>query len=418
MRLLLPLLILLGTTACGYFPLPQWLGGSPPEATPTPTQPKTEITFWHWPESTEENTYRQGLIDAFEAENPTIHVTLTYPEEYPRRLRTALGTDRPPDVVAINLFQLPDLVAANTLAPLTDIIDRDQDFYPHVQQAMQVDGLPYCFPQSSQTLALFYNKDHLAEAGLPMPTATWQWEDLRNTVEQVTDAEAGRYGLVVAPDFSRWSVFLYQAGGAITTADGSAMALNSPEAVAAIDFYGSLVLEGIAATPLTLDSRWPGEAFGLGRATFAIEGNWLVPYLAASGPTLNYGIAPLPSGPAGAATHTFSNCLAIPSNTNHQPAAERLIAFLSQEEFMRGWIAINNAQPVYPSLEGTWRATYPQQSAFVDQVAVAREWQLPTGFQPWLSERNEDLRRILGGFIPPEALVTNGENSGNALLSP
>jgi len=375
-----------------------------------------------------EETFQQGLVAEFQQQHPTIAVTLTHPNDYVRRLRTALGTDDPPDLIALNLSQVPDFVAAGALAPLPTALLSDTDLYAHLRTAMQVDGIPYCYPQTFHTLALFYNKAHFDSAMLPYPDGTWQWETLRSTAESVTDPESGQWGLVLSADFSRWLAFLYQAGGALTTGNDtsatergmaiSRMAINSPEATIALDFYSNLVIDGVAATPSMLDSRWPGEAFAQSKTALAIEGSWLIPYLAAEVPELAYGVVPLPAGPTTSATISFATCLAITKASPHQKSAELLLSFLGSATAMRGRIAHNNAIPARRSLQEEWRAAYPEQLSLLEQTGVAHEWQLPMGFQPWLSERNDELRRIFGGFIPANALLPAAESRGNELLNP
>lgn len=414
----LSLVLCWGTAACSPLRLPPWLGGTAPTPTPTPVSVTSELAFWHWPLSPAEMANQQAVIERYEAQNPTVAINLTYTDAYARRLRTALGTDRPPDVIALNFAQVPDLVAAGHLAPLPTTLLADQDLYPHLRAAMQVDGIPYCLPLSFHTLALFYHKQRFDEVGQRYPDANWQWADLQLAAAALTDSESGHYGIVLSADFSRWLAFLYQAGGTVTTANGRAMAINSSAAESALTFYSNLILEGYSAQPLTLESSWPGQAFGTGKAAMVIEGSWLVPYLTAERPSLDYGVAPLPLGPGGGATLSFGSCLAITSASSHQKAALDFITIFRNAEQLAGWVSLSNAIPARLSVAEQWRATYPAQKPFIEQAIVAREWQLPAGFQPWLADRNSELQRIFGGFIPAEALLTAAEENGNQILAP
>lgn len=411
------LLLLWLLAACSRPTLPTWLGGAAPTSTPPPVV-ATELSFWHWPGTAEEDAHLRLLLDDFQRSHPEIVIDLQQPENYARRLRTALSNDRPPDLLYLNSYQLPDYVADGILAPLPPAAIGDNDQYPHLQRAMQLGGTTYCRPQSFYTLALFYNKTRFDDASLAYPTASWRWEDLQRAASALTDSTSGQFGLVLAADLSRWLAFLQQAGGTILNPDGRAMALNSPEGAAALDFYANLILEGMAATPSVLDSRWPGEAFAQGRAALVIEGSWLVPYLAANTPALAYGIAPLPMGPAGAATVSFATCYAITNASPHQEAAQLLLDYLTAPEQMSSWIAVDNALPARPSLQEAWRTAHPEQAALLAQVTVATEWQLPPGFQPWVADANEQISRLFGGFIPSSAVLPEAESTGNALLVP
>src|SRR5678815_376181 len=115
------------------------------------------------------------------------------------------------------------------------------------------------------------------------------------------------------------------------------MTINIPEALEALNFYVGLVRDGFAAQPSDLDSGWPGEAFGKGRAAMTIEGNWIVPFLHDQFPDLNYGISELPAGPAGQATMAFTVCYAVPADAAHPEASLKLVDYLTGAEGMKTW---------------------------------------------------------------------------------
>jgi len=376
-----------------------------------------ELILWHWPGTAAEDDHLQALLARYQQAHPTIAISLEQPDNYARRLRSALSNERPPDLLYLNSYQLPDFVAEGTLAPLPTT-ESERDLYPHLQRAMQVDGTTYCRPQSFHTLALFYNRALFDAAERPYPDGSWQWADLQDAASALTDPVSGQFGLVLSADLSRWAAFLYQAGGRFFTPDGRAMALNSPEGATALDFYANLVLEGVATTPTILDSRWPGEAFSQGRTAVVIEGSWLIPYLATNAPALNYGIAPLPMGPAGAATVSFATCYAITKASIQQDAAQQLLDYLTAPEQVISWIAIDSALPAQPSQQTAWRSAHLNQDVLLDQIATAVEWQLPAGFQPWVVDVNEDLRRLFGGFILSSAILPEAERAGNELIAP
>lgn len=416
---LLPLLLLV-TAACSRPSLPTWLGGQPAVATPTPIAEPTHLQLWAWPATAAEDAHLQSLVEAFDAQEPTITVETVLPDNYARRLRTLLGTEGAPDLFLIPLQQLPDLVAQGLIAPLPPPLAAESDRYPQLQRATQVDGTPYCVPHHVYTLALFYNRTLFNAAALPYPDETWDWAALQTAATALTNPEANTYGIVLPADGSRWVAFLAQAGGAIVTDDGRAMAINSAAGEQALDFYTGLVLEGIAAPPTAANSRWPGEAFAQGRVAMMLEANWAVPYLQESAPTLDYGVAPLPNGPAGRATVAFATCFALAAKETAAPialsAAAALIAQLTSTEAQQSWFPVNTAIAPRPSLAAQWRAVHPTLHPFITEMDNAIAWQLPAAFQGWVDQMNEGLRRIFGGFIPPEALLPELEAAGNELL--
>ena len=404
--------------ACQRPTLPAWLGGAQQPPTPTAIPIETELTMWAWPTSDAEDQQLRDLLTHYQAQTPGLAVNLTFTPDYAARLRTALGSDNPPDLLYLNSYYLPALVADGALAPIPTALLADPDLDPRLLAAMQVDGTPYCVPKEVDTLALLYNKSLFDQVGLAYPDDSWTWEALRSSAQTLTDLEAGRYGIVLPPDFSRWLPFLYQGGGAITNPEATAMAINSPAAQAALDFYVDLVLDGFAAPPTMLDSRWPGEAFATGRAAMTIEGNWLVPYLAAQAPAVDYGVALLPSGPSGRATVAFTTCYAITAASREQTAAQKVLAYLTSAEQLASGLGLNRAIPARRSLQTRWLERYPALAPFALGLDHAREWQLPAKLQPLVATINDDLRRTFGGFILAESLLPAAEAAGNEMLAP
>lgn len=416
------LILSLCLTACQWPSWPawpgDWLSGAQSSSTPTPRPIATHLTMWAWPAATAEDAYLQAQITHYQQMQPTVGIELSFTADYAARLRTALGSDNPPDLLYLNSFYLPDLVADGALAPVAEGLLFDADLDPRLRAAMFVAGTPYCIPKETDTLALLYNKTHFDAAGLAYPDESWDWERLRQSAEALTDLESGQYGIVLPPDFSRWLPFLAQGGGAIVNPEGTAMAINSPEAQAALDFYVNLVLEGFGAPPSMLDSRWPGEAFAKGRAAMAIEGNWMIPYLAEASPSLAYGVALLPSGPAGRATVSFTTCYAIAAASQHQAAALDVIVYLTAAEQAAGWLPLNRALPARLSLQQRWLEAYPTLLPFATGLDHAREWQLPAPLQPLVGTMNDSLRRTFGGFILAQSVLPTAELEGNAALAP
>lgn len=420
-RLLTTVLLLILTAllvACQRPALPTWLGGGQAVPTATPVPIQTELTMWAWPAASAEDEHLQGLLEAYQAQHPGLAINLTFTADYAARLRTALGSDTPPDLLYLNSFYLPDLVADGALATLPATLLADPDLDPRLRAAMQIDGTAYCVPKAVDTLALLYNRALFDAANLPYPDESWQWETLRASAEALTELEAGRYGLVLPADLSRWLPFLYQAGGAITNPEATAMAINSPEAQGALDFYVDLVLAGFAAPPTMLDSRWPGEAFANGRAAMTIEGNWIAPYLAEQAPAMDYGITLLPSGPVGRATVSFTSCYAITAASQVQTAAQQVIAYLTAAQQLESGIAFNSTLPARITVQQRWLERYPTLAPFAGGLDHAREWQLPATLQPLVAGINDDLRRTFGGFILAESVLPAAEAAGNEALAP
>ena len=369
-----------------------------------------------WASSDAENTRLQEIIDQWNADNPDTQVQLNLVPDYDTKLQTALAGGSPPDIFYIDSFKLPDLVAANAVAPIGDQLTNPDDFYPSMREAFTIDGTFYCPPKDFSTLALQYNKDLFDAAGVEYPTADWRWDDLRAAAEKLTNADNGTYGMVLSPDFARLIALIYAYGGTVTNEDFSAMTLDSDAAKQATEFFVNMVADGFAAQPSDLDSGWAGEAFGKGKAAMAMEGNWIVPFLKDQFPDINYGVTELPSGPAGKATMAFTVCYGVPANGKNHDAAVKVVDYLTGPEGAKAWTDLGLAMPTRASLEAGWLEQYPDLQPFIAGAAYAHKWQFRPGFQDVLDTMNAGLQEAFTGNKTADAVLQDAQDVGAQVL--
>jgi multiple sugar transport system substrate-binding protein len=380
----------------------------------------TQIQLMGWASSEAENVRLQEVVDTFNQQNEEIQVQLSLVPQYDERLQASLAGGSPPAVFYVDSFRLPDLVRAGALEPYEPHAVDPDDFFPSLREAFTWDGIFYCPPKDFSTLALQFNRDLFDEAGVEYPSADWTWEDLRTAAEQLTENTGPDvYGLVLPPDFARFIAFLYQAGGEVADEEFTEMRINSPEAEEALNFYVDLVLDGYAAQAADLDSGWPGEAFGRGRAAMAIEGNWIVPFLADQFPDVNYGISELPAGPGGQATMAFTVCYGVPAtiSAEQQEAAFELVNYLTGSAGMEAWTDLGLAMPTRASLADQWLEQFPDLAPFLAGAEYARPWQFVPGFQDVLDTINAGLQQAMAGSVLPEDVLMEAEDVGNQVLA-
>lgn len=380
----------------------------------------TSIQLMGWASSEAENNRLQEVVNTFNEQNEDIEVQLSLVPQYDERLQASLAGGSPPAVFYVDSFRLPDLVQAGALEPYEPHAVDPDDFFESLRAAFTWDGTFYCPPKDFSTLALQFNRDLFDEAGVAYPTADWTWEDLRAAAQQITENTAdGVYGLVLPADFARFIAFLYQAGGEVADPEFTQMRINSPEALEALNFYVDLVLDGYAAQAADLDSGWPGEAFGRGRAAMAVEGNWIVPFLADQFPDINYDVIELPAGSAGRATMAFTVCYGVPTNIPiaQQEAAFELVNYLTGPEGMEAWTDLGLAMPTRQSLQAQWLEQFPDLEPFLAGAEYARPWQFRPGFQDVLDTINAGLQQAMAGTILPEDVLMEAEDVGNQVLA-
>jgi maltose-binding protein MalE len=175
--------IVLITTACGGAATPAPQPTQPPQAAATEAPKATEapppteapepteapaaaaaktLTLWHGWTGTEAETLA-GLIKTFEAANPDVKVDLlAVPfDQLKNKFTTEASTGGGPDLLIGPKDWIGELAQAGLIAPLDDLasqIGLDQ-LNKSAVDANKFEGQTWAFPESTEAVALWYNKD-------------------------------------------------------------------------------------------------------------------------------------------------------------------------------------------------------------------------------------------------------------------
>src|SRR5436305_11775493 len=182
------------------------------------------VTVWHGYEDIEGKAMSSAAA-RFNATHPKIHVNVQYygNSDYAlQKVLTAIRGGSYPDISylygswAANVARTPRAV---DIAPLikSDPSIHWNDFWPAERQAVTVGDKIIGVPALVDNLALVYNKTLFRQAGIPFPTPSWTWNDLRAAAKKLTDASAKQFGWAYVNDASedtvwRFDALLWQAG--------------------------------------------------------------------------------------------------------------------------------------------------------------------------------------------------------------
>jgi multiple sugar transport system substrate-binding protein len=376
-------------------------------------QEATQVRLTGAPSSPEESRLLEQVLQDFEAKFADIKVVWEpVPQQYAEKLQTDLAAGTAADVFYVDSLLAPDLAARGVLLPLDERMAgagvRPDDFYAGLIEAFQWDGRTYGLPKDWSSLAMVYDPQAFDGVGVVAPPTTW--DELRSVAQALLDA-AGQAPIILPPDFARFIVFLYQAGGAVIGADGS-VAIDSPQTQQALDYYYGLYADGLAATPADVGAQWPGDAFAKDLGVIVFEGNWMFPFLAASAPDKQFLIAELPAGPAGKATMGFTVSYSINAKTTEPDSAWELVNYLTGLEGMARWTDLGLAMPARPTLAEAWIARYPEREPYLAGGAYARPWQLGPGGQAIYQDANAILEAVFAGQTEiPDAVTQFAEKA-------
>ncbi|MGD0122077.1 MAG: sugar ABC transporter substrate-binding protein [Candidatus Limnocylindrales bacterium] len=290
--------------------------------------PATTITYAIWGDTTE-LANQQKIVDAFTAKNPSIKVKVTVADwdTYWDKLQTSLAGGNAPDVFVMDGPLFPDYQTRDQLLDLNPLIARDgfdtgQLADLGVKDFTAPDGHLYGLPRDLSTVALYYNKKMFDQAGIPYPDDSWTWDKLVEVATKLTKTSGGatQWGFYTeTTDMENyWSSLVWQAGGDILSPDKKTVVIDTDQAAAGLQFLQDLIYKyKVMAQPVPGGAA--GDLFENGQAAMEANGSWLVPTHEAAG--IDFGVAPLPRGPAGQATSVNPSGVVVYKGTKSPEAA-------------------------------------------------------------------------------------------------
>jgi multiple sugar transport system substrate-binding protein len=197
---------------------------------------------------------------------------------------------------------------------------------------LDADGFVWGVPRDVSTFALYLNLDLIDAAGAEDPrelaaNGEWTWEKFAEVSQQITENVEGAKGFGAGGWWANWGYFVNSGGGSFFNEDRTACALDTPEAIAGMEFYQGLYASG-AGVPFGEDAEPPFKAGTLG---MFINGRWATPG-AREITDFNWDVAPLPTGPAPGNNWQFWGAYVINANTADPAAAWKLVEALTSVE--------------------------------------------------------------------------------------
>lgn len=274
------------------------------------------------------------------------------------------------------------------------------DFADGAVGTTTVNGVLTGVPIVTEQEVLYYRKDLLESAGLEVPKTL---DELKAAAAALTDRDNEIYGFVArgqrSPLVTQFSSFLYSMGGDWFDENRQAT-INTPEALAAIDLYGTLLRE--YGPPGVLNMSWPQAVaiFAQGNAALytdasSIYSNMLDPEKSAVADKT--GVAVFPAGPAGSVMYNVTSWgLSMYSGSKNKEAACEFIKWATSKDMVsktQGEGAVPGARDsVWASPAGS--AAFP--ADWVEAVAASSNGR---GYDRPLVIAVTQARDIIGGAV-------------------
>ena len=320
-----------------------------------------EIEYWQY-FFKERVTAIDELIKTFEAANPGTKVKHThFPyAQYQTKVAAAVPAGEGPDVVQLYYGWLEEYRKAKLLAPLPkdqfDVAQVEKEFFPIVK-AMKADGAYWGLPTAVRSMALFYNKKLMTEAGLDPSKPPKTLDELIEQGAKIAKRDAGGNTLVAGytmgpqgQDHHWWrEILVRQFGGQAYSDDGTKVMYDKKGGAEGLQFYSDIATKHKLTTYGFMDETQ--AAFRAGRAGFHIDGSFRIGTFQAV-QNLDWAVAELPShnGIKSNFASYWVNGVSSKASGPKRDAAMKFLKHLTSDAAMQLWLKTTGELPAKPSV--------------------------------------------------------------------
>jgi arabinogalactan oligomer/maltooligosaccharide transport system substrate-binding protein len=383
------------------------------------------VTWWDTSDATNEAPNYKTLISQFEAKYPKIkvnYVNVPFSQAENKFKTAAQSGSGAPDVLRADVGWTPTFAALGYLQPLdgTPALADSNDYMAGAFGSDHYNGKIYGVPEVTDTLALLYNKEIFAKAGISTPPKTW--DEAKTDAATIEQKVPGTAGIFVNADSYFLLPFVYAQGGNYIDASTKKITLNSPQMAAGIGVAQGLAAKGVGTTDTSSNGYTNMQnAFKTGKAAMVINGPWsTADDLSGSAFTdkSNLGVAAVPAGPGGQGGPTGGHNLVVYAGSKNLNPSYLFIAFMNSASSQAFIASKNNTLPTrtsaYSMPEVTGNALL---SAFQEPLKVSQARWPVAGASDVFGVVTPDYQKIMGGQESVEAGLANMQKQATQTLT-
>lgn len=325
----------------------------------------------------------QRMMDAYRTKsgNDVTWVGWTWADTAQQLLIRTQGGEQL-DIAQADIAIFNTVANAGVLADLNEVLGEDylkSNFQESALEVGKIDGKQYGMPWSMASLSMIYNPEILKQAGWDNPPASMEefdqcLADIKALGGDIIPYAVSTKDATCAGDFMPW---LWTFGGSLFAEDGS-VAVDSPEAVACVEWYQDMLAKGYIA--MDVGRGEARQMFAQGKVAFYDDA------VVAKGQAVSNGVAPenvvnvcsamlrpvLKAGDKPQST-MWGHMLVIFKDSEHKEAAAELAKVLVSDEVAMDYFTNNGMPPVTNSMaekEEVKNDAYL--NAFLKSTATAR----------------------------------------------
>jgi multiple sugar transport system substrate-binding protein len=270
-----------------------------PAAEPTPVinnfgECDDPLIMWHGLTGSDGAVFAE-MLQQFSEANPDVCLNSegygwdVFFQKYP----TAVAAGTPPDLVIFHAAEVNQMANEGLMVPMDDLMFADGtldvgEFNEALMGQLTVNGQIMAVPFDNHGWLLWYNAKLMEDAGLDPNVLPANGAEFIEVAQQLTTDINGKHpneeGFdkdnvdVWAIDYTwpRYTVptTLWQFGAAVVSEDGTTATLDSPEAIAAVQYWHDLMYKYYVAPPAVPGKMWAGDLYKNNKLVFMWEGTW------------------------------------------------------------------------------------------------------------------------------------------------
>lgn len=318
------------------------------------------------------------MFEEFKKDNPDVEIKMTEVpgEEFQSKMTAAITAGTVPDLIYAFTENQPGLLATGGFDPVpAGLVDEDA-FFEAMWNNSVVDDVAYGVPWYAYANLLIYRTDLAKTAGAEEPK---DWDGLRDFAEKLK-ASGVEFPLSLAVNYDQYSaqqlaVLAAQNGGKMISDDLSEWTINTPENVEALEYWASLIKDGLASPdgPMFLDTvPWASQ----GKNAAIVDGgpwfaSWFDDANGAGWGDEHLAFVPNPTGPGGDAGASMGGgSWMVPADSENKDAAWKFARWMSEPEQQVKWYEIFKNMP---AVKAAWDDPALQGSPLLDTVRASLE---------------------------------------------
>lgn len=349
-----------------------------------------------------------GIIDNYNAQNELgstvefVYIAQTQGTQADEKLLTAVAGGNPPPLYYADRFTVPQFAHQGFFSDITDYANAagvtKEDYFDFAWEETVYKGGVYALSFDTDTRALWYNMDIMAEVGLDPEAPPQNLDELRaatSALEMRDDQDrVTRYGFNPIYDQAWLYTWGFAFGGSFQDPDTKRITFSHEKNIAAMEFVKSFVDEiGVENVNAMLAAcaggacRGPNDYFWTGQSAMTCSGNWKVAQHHRYTPDNNYGVVPMPGpdGPAPGASWAGGWSWCIPAGVEDVATAFDALAYFCGPE---GQLKYNKDTFHIPTIKAAAEDPFfyedPLHAVFMDLLPVSHARPpIPFGSKLW-----------------------------------